>query len=376
MSKKRRYLDDGNPIVLKVNSEGIPHTTLSDVAVSASRLPEAKATDENINRYAQAVAEGKLKLTQIPDTELRNKVRAKPIVDQIIKDRDKTAGPIAAATIGMPALIIGGISATPTAVAAMNNPIVNAGLTVHGAINAPKNIKEGVQELQEGNYGRGALDLGLTALDLYGAGNLLHNFRFRVPRNSSRYYRIVDKRAIDDYISSGKIRSAAAAKDAGTNTGDNLKGNAGKFLLAKNHDYVMFSKGKPWEGGLAVRDKGKPYILRSKKNTGSTIWEQSNIDFKHKGHEGIYRPRYNGSLDDTPSGFFEYWEPYKLGYMRRNINRHSLKHGGIYIQPSHRGRFTALKERTGHSTSWFKEHGTPAEKKMAVFADNAKHWNH
>ena len=57
-------------------------------------------------------------------------------------------------------------------------------------------------------------------------------------------------------------------------------------------------------------------------------------------------------------------------------NRPSLKHGGIYIQPSHRGRFTALKERTGHSTTWFKEHGTPAEKKMAIFADNAKHWNH
>jgi hypothetical protein len=56
--------------------------------------------------------------------------------------------------------------------------------------------------------------------------------------------------------------------------------------------------------------------------------------------------------------------------------RRSLKHGGIYIQPSHRGRFTALKERTGHSTSWFKENGTPAQKKMATFALNAAKWNH
>jgi len=32
----------------------------------------------------------------------------------------------------------------------------------------------------------------------------------------------------------------------------------------------------------------------------------------------------------------------------------------IYIKPSHRGRFTALKKRTGHSASWFKAHGTPA----------------
>lgn len=52
-------------------------------------------------------------------------------------------------------------------------------------------------------------------------------------------------------------------------------------------------------------------------------------------------------------------------------------HGGsIYIKPSHRGRFTRLKERTGHSASWFKEHGTPAQKKMATFALNAAKWKH
>ena len=50
--------------------------------------------------------------------------------------------------------------------------------------------------------------------------------------------------------------------------------------------------------------------------------------------------------------------------------------GGIHIKPENRGKFTALKERTGHSASWFKEHGTPAQKKMAVFALNARKWNH
>ena len=65
---------------------------------------------------------------------------------------------------------------------------------------------------------------------------------------------------------------------------------------------------------------------------------------------------------------------FKLGGSANN--RRSLKHGGIYIKPSHRGRFTALKERTGHSTSWFKENGTPAQKKMATFALNASKWKH
>ena len=50
--------------------------------------------------------------------------------------------------------------------------------------------------------------------------------------------------------------------------------------------------------------------------------------------------------------------------------------GGIHIKPENRGKFTALKERTGHSATWFKEHGTPAQKKMAVFALNSKKWKH
>ena len=48
----------------------------------------------------------------------------------------------------------------------------------------------------------------------------------------------------------------------------------------------------------------------------------------------------------------------------------------IHIKPANRGKFTALKKRTGHSASWFKENGTPAQKKMAVFALNAKKWHH
>lgn len=54
-----------------------------------------------------------------------------------------------------------------------------------------------------------------------------------------------------------------------------------------------------------------------------------------------------------------------------------FKSGGrIHIKPENRGKFTALKKRTGHSASWFKAHGTPAQKKMAVFALNARKWKH
>lgn len=50
--------------------------------------------------------------------------------------------------------------------------------------------------------------------------------------------------------------------------------------------------------------------------------------------------------------------------------------GSIHIKPENRGKFTALKKRTGKSASWFKEHGTPAQRKMATFALNAKKWKH
>lgn len=54
----------------------------------------------------------------------------------------------------------------------------------------------------------------------------------------------------------------------------------------------------------------------------------------------------------------------------------SGKDSGIHIKPENRGKFNALKKRTGKSASWFKAHGTPAQKKMAIFALNARKWKH
>ena len=67
-----------------------------------------------------------------------------------------------------------------------------------------------------------------------------------------------------------------------------------------------------------------------------------------------------------------------LDEMRNHYDsRNQYSEGGsIHIKPENRGKFTRLKERTGHSASWFKAHGTPAQKKMATFALNAKKWKH
>lgn len=68
-------------------------------------------------------------------------------------------------------------------------------------------------------------------------------------------------------------------------------------------------------------------------------------------------------------------EERKVTFVKLNNLVNDNRSGGkIHIKKKNRGKFTALKKRTGHSTSWFKAHGTPAQKKMAVFALNSRHW--
>lgn len=69
----------------------------------------------------------------------------------------------------------------------------------------------------------------------------------------------------------------------------------------------------------------------------------------------------------------------KVVKLERNggiLKRVEFGKSGIHIKPENRGKFTALKKRTGKSSTWYKEHGTPAQKKMAVFALNARKWKH
>jgi len=51
------------------------------------------------------------------------------------------------------------------------------------------------------------------------------------------------------------------------------------------------------------------------------------------------------------------------------------KGGKIHIKPSHRGRLTELKARTGKTEAELYNDGNPAHKKMVVFARNARKWH-
>ena len=49
---------------------------------------------------------------------------------------------------------------------------------------------------------------------------------------------------------------------------------------------------------------------------------------------------------------------------------------GIHIDKKNKGKFTATKKRTGKSTEELTHSKNPLTRKRAVFALNAKKWNH
>lgn len=509
---KRRYLDDPPGNILPVNSKGLPYVTLSDVNVSATKLPEAKATNENIYRYAKAVDEGKIKIADIPNKELRNRVRGVPIAKTVAKRRDETALPILGGTVGMPLSIIGGISAAPYIAKFLNNPIVDAALTIDGLIHAPKNIERGIENIKEGRYGKGALDLGLTALDLIGSGKffnkILKSKTLITPKDQLRY--VFSKREsiptrvnVDDL----NIEHSNHSHLDDVSHVDNIPNEPSNnnILSTKTEDLIenVPIEEYPYGAGAVVDKEGRtihyldkssdvdefkilnestntPYYVKTKNGevklyphnyrftkkklgdkTSASYFDMSPQEVKSKliedfnelpsGNkvalttdgatsadsqplfimEGLRRKALNqgefsGVLDDSGDFVYQMLNDFakrdKHGrhltdadLLQRQIDvynklrketgmpipepfidngaifvpsitfkkfrnggflRPSLKNGGIYIKPSHRGRLTALKERTGHSTTWFKENGTPAQKKMATFALNAAKWKH
>ena len=113
-------------------------------------------------------------------------------------------------------------------------------------------------------------------------------------------------------------------------------------------------------GNKRYVSKGIPSTIIETKNPNNIKYVDA-VTYDDSGNIIPLSERDNFNLND-----FRYADGKLPGY----------KNGKIHIKPANRGKFTALKKRTGHSASWFKAHGTPAQKKMAVFALNAKKWKH
>ena len=140
------------------------------------------------------------------------------------------------------------------------------------------------------------------------------------------------------------------------------------------------------EAGL-FNSVGTPYIIRQE-------WQPVTFGDPTRFSQGINEYLENMTEEDiakaTGTGFIEPsyitdgGAPIKIlrtqeesKGRRRGLGGELYSKGGrIYIKPKNRGKFTALKKRTGKSASWFKAHGTPAQRKMATFALNARKWKH
>jgi len=51
-----------------------------------------------------------------------------------------------------------------------------------------------------------------------------------------------------------------------------------------------------------------------------------------------------------------------------------MNKSGIHIKKENKGKFTALKKKTGKSTEELKHSSNPLTRKRATFAANAKKW--
>ena len=58
------------------------------------------------------------------------------------------------------------------------------------------------------------------------------------------------------------------------------------------------------------------------------------------------------------------------------IKQHINTMSNIEINPKNKGKFTAKKKRSGKSTEELTHYKNPLTRKRAIFAQNAKKWNH
>ena len=134
-------------------------------------------------------------------------------------------------------------------------------------------------------------------------------------------------------------------------------------------------------GSLRTSDIGKDGWFSSKaKNLTAELNAQRNIANQQAiANFGIAAENMNKQNDfNVLANYAAYGGPLTMRYTgTMSPFGNTFADGGkIYIKPENRGKFTALKERTGKSATWFKEHGTPAQKKMATFALNSRKWEH
>lgn len=159
--------EDGDENTIYTAGYSEPITVTAKKEISKKQQMEA---DEEWREYLKQhpIQIGSDEYNRLPE-----KAKAQVYKNSVTNAIDKAALPTAAAIIAPTLLTSVGTSALPAVGKALANPIVDAALTVHGAVAAPENVKQGIQQIKNGEYWKGAFNLGLTGLDVLGAGSLI-----------------------------------------------------------------------------------------------------------------------------------------------------------------------------------------------------------
>lgn len=148
-----------------------------------------------------------------------------------------------------------------------------------------------------------------------------------------------------------------------------------KTVPKDKNDTTKFNLRRAFE--LAPKDQLNAFVKDPDAHLYSTYFNKDTGEYefvKRKDHPTIQLELDWYNSDDPEA--VEFRKKYKLDTSGDYYKYIPIGKSGIHIKPENRGKFTALKKRTGKSSTWYKEHGTPAQKKMAVFALNAKKWKH
>lgn len=205
----------------------------------------------------------------------------------------------------VPHIVIGSPQIVNTAGKVLTNPVVDVGLTIHGAITAPKNIKQGVRQIKDGETLKGVGNLALVGLDVAGAGQLVsrtgrmispayrskHAYnaigpygygdssgRFKDWFSSMWYNKNVDLKKPDWLKTIEDVNDNVRPETGYTNTGDYLPDdiiNRGKIADEARQDAWALYNNQPQQYGTYIKNKDGSYSYnmdKIMKDSEGTFW--------------------------------------------------------------------------------------------------------
>lgn len=120
--------------------------------------------------------------------------------------------------------------------------------------------------------------------------------------------------------------------------------------------------------------KKNPQALNTIQNELSTIQQ---IAEEGKFMEGLRKQVSNKNRNyQEVLNYIKQENPSEFGSNQQQDMQQQYKYGGIHIKPENRGKFNALKARTGKTTEELTHSPNPLTRKRAVFAQNAAKWHH